>query len=218
MSQVIAQAFSLAHQIEQAYKTVRIAPEILASTSRQISNLRDILRDVESEPTLHTAAIYTQLDIINETAMELKKMLDKMAVLQRKSTLRQGLRALIRRTEDETRLRCVLEWLEQAKTDLLLRVNVVHVGITRRATETPVQGPPTPSAKDRGEDVGLTSDSRCLIIGRNETHDEADQLNGIGGFNIPTCKVTARVVDNRAIEKSRQRNFILAGTSPLPFL
>lgn len=177
-----------------------------------------ILHDVESEPTLHTPAIYTQLNIIKATGTELKQILEKMTVLQQKSALRQGLRAFVRKTEDETRLNCVLERLEKTKTDLLLRVNVAHVGITRRVTGISAHGFLTPMATNEGCHADRVPETRCLFIEQNETGDEADQLNGIGGINASKRQVTASVAGNKAVERSRQRNLILNSTNPLDFL
>lgn len=223
---MIAQAFSLVQQIEQAYQAVRTTPKVLADTNAQLSNLLAILHDVESEPTLNTPAIYTQLGLINGTATELKQILEKMAVLQRQSALRQGLRAFIRRSEDAAKLNRVLEQLEKAKTDLLLRVNVAHVGISRRAAATEIPAPEQPptgtliptTPGEKGAHVDRMPETRYLLIERNETCDEADQLNGIGGVVASGRQVTARIAENKAIERSRQRNLILKSTGLVDFV
>ncbi|KAI1631885.1 hypothetical protein F4809DRAFT_630252 [Biscogniauxia mediterranea] len=130
IGQLLAQVVSLYQQVDAARHAVRTAPKVLNDTTTQLLTLSDILRDVENEKALHTEAISTQLGFVKDITNELRRILESMRILQRRSRLQQGLRALSRGQRDEAKLAEVLKRLEEAKTMLLLRISVAHIGLT----------------------------------------------------------------------------------------
>ncbi|RYP92470.1 hypothetical protein DL770_001416 [Monosporascus sp. CRB-9-2] len=133
--QLLAQVIDLWQQIDTARDSVKTAPKVFDDTKAHASNLRDIIREVECRPELHTAAIHAQIQQVEVVASELDQILKAMAQRQRKSALRQGLRALGRAARDEAKLDDVLKRLERAKADLMLRISVVHVGMSGEMAE-----------------------------------------------------------------------------------
>lgn len=93
-------------------------------------SLIQTVEHVRSESQLHTAAIQAQLAAVHELAEELTHMLGIMKSLQHRSKMYQGLYMLVKRSRDEGRLNDVLVRLGRAKTELGLRIDVVHVGLT----------------------------------------------------------------------------------------
>lgn len=195
ITQVISQALELWQQIDQTRQAVRMAPKVLSDTKTQLANLADIIDDVERDTSLRTFKIFKQLNIIDSIATELNKILLSMAVLQRKSTLRQSLHAFIRRSRDEASLNDVLMRLEKAKAELAIRINVAHVGITRGIAEH----------------MGISNKPEQLHhlhLERNESGQDSIQMNGILGFDSPKLGIRVNVTENKAQGKSRQTNIV----------
>lgn len=191
-----------------------MAPKLLVDTRRQLANSAAILGEVERDPALRSSAIFEQLSIIETVAAELKQILQSMASLQRKSTLRQSLHAFVRRSTDATALNDVLNRLETAKAELLLRINVAHVGMTRGIAEhigVPVNG------------TGPSSDNKPklqyqLLLDRNESDQDSVQMNGILGFDDPKLGANISVTENKALGKSRQTNIVSGRSNSVKWL
>ncbi|KAI0550013.1 hypothetical protein F4679DRAFT_225458 [Xylaria curta] len=204
VGQLLAQAISLWQQFQVALDSVKAAPKVLADTSAQLSNLSDIVLEIERESELRTPEIHAQLKIIRLIAAEVCKRLEVMTKLQQKSALRQGLRAWSRGPRDEAKLADVLRRLENAKAELVLRINLVHLSITGGiANEIGrfVQSTETTSKAQARESGG----HRLLIHG-NEVREVGDQINGIMGLEGSSRPTTARIMGN--VAQGKQRNFI----------
>lgn len=193
---------------------MKTAPKVLADTSAQLSNLSDIVAEIEREPELRTPEIHAQINIIKFIATEVCQRLEVMAKLQQKSALRQGLRAWSRGPRDEAKLADVLRRLENAKAELVLRINLVHLSITGGiANELGrfVQDTETTNQAQAKKD---SSGHRLLIQG-NEVKDIGDQINSIMGMEGSLRPTTARIMGN--IAHGKQRNLI-GGKGSLTFL
>lgn len=186
-----------------------MAPKVLADTKAQLTNLVDIIGEVERDPALRTPAIHTQLGLIDSVATELKQILQSMADLQRKSTLRQSLRAFIRRTKDEAALSDVLVRLEKTKAELTLRINVAHVGMTRGIAEhIGVSSVVKEAGPGRSSNTPEQQHLYHLLLERNEAGQESVQMNGIIGFDNPKLAAKVNVTENKALGRSRQTNIV----------
>lgn len=131
-----------------------------------------------------------------------------MTTRQRRSSIRRGFRALRLPGRDEAKLRDVLQRLENSKAELTLRVNVVHVGMTRgcvKGIERLVEGS---NLSEKGSDG-----RNYFSLEGNKAADESDQLNGIAGMESLQAATTAKVTENHVLGKSRQRNLILGENS-----
>lgn len=224
-------------------QAVRTAPKVLKDVTAHLSNLQDILRNVEHEPELNTSAIRAQLDIIRTIILDLKQMLVDMVGLQQKSLLQQGIHALRYRTKDETSLWDVLKRLETSKLELAIRINVVHVEITRGVAqgvekierEARMERLERREHQDRlDQELRLqktVQDAReeqvkwearknrseaqvRLLLEDNLSEDDSNQFNGIFGFDNTWASTWAQVMGNKVVGKSMQKNLILGGTIP----
>ena len=212
--QLLAQVIDLWQQIDTARDSVKTAPKVFDDTKAHASDLYDIIRDVECQPELQTAAIHAQIQRVEAVAIELNMILQAMAQRQRKSALRQGLRALGRAARDEAKLDDVLKRLERAKADLALRINVVHVGLSGEMAETMgkfmkgAEAVVDPRTKTRETD-------HHLFVEGNEVWEQAEQLNGIVGMEGSRLSTTARIKNNSALGNSQQKNLIMGGPCSL---
>ncbi|KAI3321156.1 hypothetical protein HD806DRAFT_503161 [Xylariaceae sp. AK1471] len=214
VTQLLAQAINLWQQVQVAYQSVKAAPKVLADTAAQLSNLSDIILEIEREPELRTPEIHAQMKIIKFIATELCQRLQVMAALQRKSALRQGLRAWSRGPRDEAKLADILQRLEHARTNLILRINLVQVSLTGGIAEDIgrfVQGAEgVIQAQTKRQDT-----RHRLLIQSNEVKGDGDQVNGIIGVEDSWRPTSAKIRDNIAL--GRQRNFI-AGRGSLKII
>ncbi|KAI1135115.1 hypothetical protein F5Y05DRAFT_182526 [Hypoxylon sp. FL0543] len=208
IAQILGQVVTIWQQVELARQSVRMGSKLLADISAQLSRLLDTIREVEQQPILQTPAIRAQLDVISHIADELQDVLEEMELLQKRSVLRQSLRALGHRTKDEAKLNDVLTRLEKAKVELGLRIDVVHVGATGKI----VQGVQSLVESDQRTRSKV---SDCTLIEGNEAEGDSDQRNGIIGLD---ASHTAQIRENMARGKSRQQNIIASGCTSLSLL
>ncbi|KAI1756018.1 hypothetical protein F4782DRAFT_484532 [Xylaria castorea] len=204
VGQLLAQAISLWQQFQVARDSVKAAPKILADTSAQLSNLSDIVLEIEREPELRTPEIHAQLNIIKFITTEVCQRMEIMTKLQRKSALRQGLRAWSRGSRDEAKLADVLRRLENAKAELVLRINLVHLSITGGIADD--IGRFVQSTEISNQAQAKESSGHRLLIQGNEVREIGDQANGIMGLECSSRPTTARIMGN--VAHGKQRNFI----------
>ncbi|KAI0445315.1 hypothetical protein F4803DRAFT_166718 [Xylaria telfairii] len=204
VGQLLGQAISLWQQIQLARDNVKTAPKVLIDTSAQLSNLSDIVGEIEREPGLRTPEIHAQINIIKSIATEVCRRLEVMAKLQEKSALRQGLRALSRGTRDEAKLADVLRRLENAKAELVLRINLVHLSITGGIANEIGRFAQDTETTNQGRPKKHSSGHRLLIQG-NEVNDIGDQINSIVGMEGLLRPTTAKIMGNVAHGKQRNQ-------------
>ncbi|KAM7199519.1 hypothetical protein V8F20_005703 [Naviculisporaceae sp. PSN 640] len=231
--QLLAQAVTLVQQVYSMREAVKAAPKQLSDTQDQLSNLIETIEYVWNEPELHTPTIQTQMIVIRDISEELTHILGLMKALQERGKVYQGLYMLVKKTRDEGRLSDVLGRLARAKAELAIRIDVVHVGLTRgvrMGVERIEQGMMARSGnekeswrndemkkkrkKKKPEREEGIEDSRLfrheLRVDLNVVEDDGTQMNGIVGFgeNKTVTPSKASVVKNRASGRGQQRNFI----------
>ncbi|KAI2465336.1 hypothetical protein F4781DRAFT_27781 [Annulohypoxylon bovei var. microspora] len=202
--QLVSQVIDLWQQIDMARESVKSAPKVFEDTRTQACSLFDIIQTVKRRPELHIEEIHARVERINIIAVELYKILEVMALRQQKSPLRQGLHALVRAERDDAKLDDVLKRLDMAKSDLTLQIGVVNVGI----------------AGELRDNFNNRAPERInrLFIERNESWENANQVNGVIGIEDSKASTTARIVENKALGNSQQKNLILAGSGLLKLL
>ncbi|KAJ8130498.1 hypothetical protein O1611_g3130 [Lasiodiplodia mahajangana] len=214
VTQLLAQAISLWQQIIVARDTVKTGPKTLADTSSQLANLSNIVLEIEREPLLHTPEVYMQIRIIKFIATEICQRLEAMAALQSRSTLRQGIRAWSRGPRDEAKLADVLKRLENAKTELIIRMNVIQVNLTGGIAEEMGRFLKDTKTGTRAQSE-KTSNGHTLLIHGNEVKGIGDQVNGIVGVENSSRRTAAKITGN--IAHGKQQN-IIAGKGSLKML
>ncbi|KAI5928489.1 hypothetical protein F4810DRAFT_6396 [Camillea tinctor] len=206
VAQLLGQTIALWQEIDLARESVRIAPKVLADTTKELSKLRDTLDRIRQEPKLQSPAIEEQVDDIRIVTEELHHVLETMKIVLCKSALRQTLRALLRRSRDETKLNDVLRRLEGAKEELMLRIQVHQTEMMGEIKD----------GLNRFEQKTTEKRVEMLMKG-NMVDSNSDQINGIAGADNARTSVTAKVLENKALRNSRQKNLVLGGTIPMEF-
>ncbi|KAI0112381.1 hypothetical protein GGR51DRAFT_38022 [Nemania sp. FL0031] len=214
VTQLLAQAISLWQQIKAARDAVKMAPKTLADISSQLSNLSNIILEVEREPLLHTQEVYMQIGIIKFIATEICQRLEAMAALQTRSTLRQGIHAWSRGPRDEAKLADVLNRLERAKAELIIRMGIVQVNLTGGIAGEMGRFLQDTKIVTQDQSKKISSGHKLLIQG-NEVKGIGDQVNGIVGVEDSSRPTAAKITGN--IAHGKQRN-IIAGKGSLKML
>ena len=87
-------------------------------------------RLVEAEKELQTAEIGAQLIRVEEISRELHDLLESMFVSQEKSKVKKYLRAIGTGEQNAKEIRGILHRLAEARTDLSIRIQLAHVGLS----------------------------------------------------------------------------------------
>lgn len=145
---------------------MRDGPKLLEDHFKQLKDLMSIVRLVEEEKVLQTAEIGEQLIRVQEIAQELQKYLECMTTLQKKSTVRQYLRNIGTGEQKEKELRGIMDRLAQAKTDLSMRIQLAHVGLSGTLRDGFVTFLPTIQRIDQS--VQRVLDSRLAVAAQLE--------------------------------------------------
>jgi predicted transcriptional regulator len=96
----------------------------------QLDSLLSTLQLVQDEPELHTAPIEQQVQVIIGLSEELQRYVDDLAARLAKSKARQYTHALTSGERDEKALDGICTRLDQAKTDLNVRILTTNVGLS----------------------------------------------------------------------------------------
>ena len=173
---------------------------------------------ISREPELQTPVVDAHIENITNIAAELRGILHRMAKLQKRGGWRQTCHVLFRGEKDQNKLDNVLERLQKAKNSLMFQFSITLVGVTSRV-EQKVQRIESGVYTAGEERNGLpVAGHHCSVLEGNESTANADQLNGIIGLECFNRSTTAKVVDNKALGNSRQRNIIAAGPASFKYL
>ena len=126
---LIGAAFTIVREIRTARDNVRGATKTLDDTSQQLATLERSLGLVEEEESLQTADVVQQVRAITGVAEEMKVFFDRLAIGQQKSTAAQFMHALKSGAKEDGELRGILDRLDRAKAELVLRISVAQVGL-----------------------------------------------------------------------------------------
>lgn len=104
--------------------------EALQDVCRQLGSISTTLELVRGEPRLHTPEVEAEVSTITTIMGELKRFFDGLRVEQEKSKLRQFGHAIRSGDKDDKKLTDIVGQLSGARQELVLRISVVHVGLT----------------------------------------------------------------------------------------
>ncbi|KAF2969478.1 hypothetical protein GQX73_g4094 [Xylaria multiplex] len=217
ISQLLSQAIGLWQQVQTAYECVKTRPKLLMDMNAQLSNILPLIDGIEREPTLCTGEIYGQLDFIKRIATELCQKLQAMAALQRKSPVRQSIHAWSRGSRDEAKLADILQRLQQAKTELAIHINLVHLSLTSNMTKGMDRSSKIPDIETQIPPRDTKERQRLTIEG-NATGEAAQQLNGIIAMDASRDYITASIRNNQVLQQGRQKNIISGATADFDLL
>lgn len=116
-------------QVETARARVRGKSQIIKNVSVQLESISQSLSLVQDEKNLHTASVEQHCMIIIRIADELKAYFDRLTTEQQRHTMRQFFSALKAGDKDEVELAEILERLDHARNELVLRISVAQVGL-----------------------------------------------------------------------------------------
>ncbi|KAK4214483.1 hypothetical protein QBC37DRAFT_421245 [Rhypophila decipiens] len=123
-------AITLVQQIRQARDRVNGSSRALQDVRTQLEMISTSLELVRDEPRLHTPAVEAQVSAITSIMEELKTFFDVLQAEQEKSKMRQFGHALRSGDKDDKKLSGILARLSGARQELIVRISVVHVGLT----------------------------------------------------------------------------------------
>jgi chromosome segregation ATPase len=126
---LLGTAFTLIQQVRDARGRVKGASKTLDSVSSQLQSLENSLALVRNEKALQTAAVAQQVTTIGEVAEELRAFLDELAAEQQKKASRQLIHALKSGDKEDKQLQGILDRLDRARDELVLRISVAQVGL-----------------------------------------------------------------------------------------
>jgi hypothetical protein len=195
--------------------------------------VKQIVQQVQSETALQIPPVAAELEKIHRISEEMEKLLQHILDLQKRSPIRQWIKALSTGKRDAERLKGVLGYLSQARGDLDFQIHLVHIKVTSRIdrnVQTVVdstsdlraaQGPSIPvdeSFNNRQPDTpdkwtpGLgppvtANQSRASVYG-NTALDKTKQVNGVVGVGNPGVPTVAKVGNNTSSGESKQTNII----------
>ena len=109
---------------------MRDGPKLLEEYQKQLETLANTARLVEAEKELQTAEIGAQLIRVEEIAQELYEFLESMSVYQEKGKVKKYLRAIGTGEQNAKEIRGILQRLAEARTDLSIRIQLAHVGLS----------------------------------------------------------------------------------------
>ncbi|KAM7217725.1 hypothetical protein V8F06_006859 [Rhypophila decipiens] len=123
-------AITLVQQIRQARDRVNGSSKTLDDVCTQLDTISTSLELVQDEPRLHAPAVEAQVSAITTIMAELKTFFDGLRIEQEKSKLRKFGHAVRSGDKDDKKLSGILARLSGARQELIVRISVVHVGLT----------------------------------------------------------------------------------------
>ncbi|KAM7208474.1 hypothetical protein V8F20_001155 [Naviculisporaceae sp. PSN 640] len=123
-------ALTLVQQIRSAWDRVNGNSKALQDVCEQLDSISTSLELVRDESRLHTAEVEAQVSSITAVMEELKTFFDGLRIEQEKSKLRQFGHAVKSGDKDDKKLAGINSRLSGARQELVLRISVVHVGLT----------------------------------------------------------------------------------------
>ncbi|RYP20570.1 hypothetical protein DL765_002727 [Monosporascus sp. GIB2] len=122
-------ACTLIQETRKARDRVRGTSQTLDEISQQLTALERSVRPVEEKAALQTAAVEQQVAAITGVAAELKSLFGKLATDQQRRPMTQLARAVRFGDKDERELRGILDRLDRARDEFVLRASVAQVGL-----------------------------------------------------------------------------------------
>lgn len=129
-SGLLEAAISIIKRIRTAYERQKELVKILESYHDELITIESVLRIVRDEEALQTAAVASQLAIIEGLARTLRDCLQTLDP-GAKGPLHQFAHQLVQGSKDEKALTVIMNKLARARSELGLHIQVANVGLTR---------------------------------------------------------------------------------------
>jgi hypothetical protein len=126
---LLGTAFTLIQQVRDARGKVRDASKTLDSMSSMLQNLEKSLTLVRDEKALQTAVVTEQVTTIGEVIKELVAFLDALGAELQKRAIQQLIHAFQSGDIEDKQLQGILDRLDRARDELVLRISVAQVGL-----------------------------------------------------------------------------------------
>lgn len=147
---IVETVIKLLVALQRAQERQQDLPKVLQKYRRELQNTREIVEVILSEDALHIATIMSDLNNIDDCGNSLKHELVKMS--KERNPFQQYTYQLLKGSKDATRLSDIMDGLNLSKDSLVLKIQVVHVGLTKAyrnamdsmsslVGQTPVVGP-----------------------------------------------------------------------------
>ncbi|KAI3396769.1 hypothetical protein diail_11669 [Diaporthe ilicicola] len=185
---IVETVIKLLAALQRAQERQQDLPKVLKTYSRELQNTRDIVEIVLSEDALHISTIMKDLNNIDDCGNNLKQYLIEMS--KERNAFQQYTHQLLKGSKDTTRLSDVMKGLNLSRNSLVLKIQVVHVGLTKaygNAIEGITGGNWVCIEFTNLKRGGLCDDTNTTLAG-----DE-----GVTEKNIPRGGVTRVVVQNK---------------------
>ncbi|KFY97525.1 hypothetical protein V498_02017 [Pseudogymnoascus sp. VKM F-4517 (FW-2822)] len=127
-------AFRLVEELRRANERRKDLLTVLDKHTRELTKTKNIIQTVKDEEALQTAGVAFELVEMDNITRRLVAALD--ALQNDKGRALQILHQLAHGSKDEDNLATIMRELSRAKSDLELRINVAHVGLTRTLQNT----------------------------------------------------------------------------------
>lgn len=129
MAGLVTNVLQAIQLIETARDRVRGKSKTIKNVAIQLDSIYQSLSLVRDEKALQTASVEQHCVVIIGIADELKAYFDRLRAGQQRTTVRQFFSALKSGDKDETELAGILERLDRARNELVLRISVAQVGL-----------------------------------------------------------------------------------------
>jgi len=231
-SALLETAIGVIGRFRKAYEKQKDLAAVLSNHNNELASTKAVIRIVEDEPVLRTAAVICELVNIEATA---KKLVDCLKAMdpEQKGAMRQFVHQLAYGSKDEKALADVMNELSRVKSSLGLRLQVANVGLTSIVENTITANAEVISRINKllqqvfGEGQGLkiaellkdrprrgdgtvylsdTDIENSRIVIDNMTEDQALQINGPIGVEGWREVSHLEIRDNKAAGNSIQLN------------
>lgn len=126
---IVETVIKLLAALQRAQERQQDLPRVLEIHQKELQNTRDIVELVLSEDALQIAAIISDLNNLDDFGKRLKQELIKMS--KERNAFQQYTYQLVRGSKDTTRLSNIMKGLNLSRSSLVLKIQVVHVGLTK---------------------------------------------------------------------------------------
>jgi hypothetical protein len=135
VAQLLEGAIRVLKRVRKAYERHQNLAEVLDKHALEIENINAIVRAIVDEDALQTAVVTSELEKLHAIGAKLVNCLEELDP-RNKGKVRQLAHQLVHGTKEEETLAYIMRSLDRAKADLILRVQLANVGLTRMVHDT----------------------------------------------------------------------------------
>ncbi|CAM1501758.1 Fc.00g037420.m01.CDS01 [Cosmosporella sp. VM-42] len=132
---LVSTALAFIQKIRKTRDGMKDGPKTLNELSTQLNDVSDSLRFLKQEPRLQVDIVEKQIILIVQITKEMNVFFEQLEAAQSKAKLRQMTHTILSGDREEKELVGLINRLSNARQSLILRVSVVHVGLTGTADD-----------------------------------------------------------------------------------